>query len=78
MIGTPDQRGMDFESLRIRTSDGLSLHAWFLPVRLLSRIKYAALRELPGGHNDGLYLSGRRYVEALDHFLTTHLGGGGA
>ncbi len=29
--------------------------------------------ELRGGHNDGFLVTGRRYVDALDHFLRTHL-----
>jgi len=31
--GTPRQLGLDFETLRIPTADGLYLHAWFIPAR---------------------------------------------
>ncbi len=34
--------------------------------------------ELHGGHNEAFLMSGRRYMEALDTFLTKHLGSGGS
>jgi fermentation-respiration switch protein FrsA (DUF1100 family) len=33
--------------------------------------------ELHGGHNDAMLTSGRQYIEALDAFLSEHLGSGG-
>jgi len=33
LVATPREVGLDYEDLRLTTRDGLSLHAWYLPVQ---------------------------------------------
>ncbi len=62
--GTPADRGVSFEAVELRTSDGLRLRAWYIPVVRSERVvvighgrhagKWTALRYVPALHQAGL------------------------